>query len=50
MLADLRGGRAPAQATVFWHTLNSQPLLAALPHDALTRVPAAYKRFFEVSR
>jgi D-cysteine desulfhydrase len=50
MLSDLRGGRAPAQATVFWHTLNSQPLLTALPHDALTRVPAGYKPFFEVSR
>lgn len=50
MLADLRAANAASVATVFWQTLNSQPLLAALPHDALTRVPAAYKPFFEVSR
>ena len=50
LLRDLRSGQLRDGEAVFWYTLNSQPLLAALPHDALTRVPADYKPFFEVPR
>lgn len=49
MLADLRRNERGAPAGLFWQTLNRQPLRAALPDDALERVPADYKPFFEVS-